>query len=98
MSHQELMARLRELEATVAQQSAKITELTLTVDEQKSLIGELQRMLFGSKSEKMTEEQATELAAVVGDLNEQEQRPGADSDTSSRRITSNCESPTTHSV
>ena len=81
MSHQELMARLRELEATVAQQSAKITELTLTVDEQKSLIGELQRMLFGSKSEKMTEEQATELAAVVGDLNEQEQRPGADSDT-----------------
>ena len=74
-------ATLAAQEATVAEQAARIAELALTVDEQKSLIGQLQRMLFGPKSEKMTEEQAAELAAVVGDLTEQQQRPGADSAT-----------------
>ena len=85
MSRYELMARTRELEAllaardaTLAEQAAKIAELALTVDEQKSLIGQLQRMLFGPQSEKMTEEQAAELAAVVGDLTDQTQRPVAD--------------------
>ena len=85
MSRDELMARTRELEAllaardaTLAEQAAKIAELALTVDEQKSLIGQLQRMLFGPKSEKMTEEEAAELAAVVGDLTDQTQRPVAD--------------------
>ena len=37
-------------------------------------------MLFGPKSEKMTPEQAAELAAVVADLNEQEKRPETDSE------------------
>ena len=92
MSRDELTARTQELEAllaareatlvaretTLAEQAAKIAELTLTVDEQKSLIGQLQRMLFGPKSEKMTEEQAAELAAVAGDLTDQTQRPAAD--------------------
>ena len=92
MSRDELKARTQELEAllaareatlaaretTLAEQAAKIAELTLTVDEQKSLIGQLQRMLFGPKSEKMTEEQAAELAAVAGDLTDQTQRPAAD--------------------
>ena len=88
MSLEDLLARTRELEAllavrerTLAEQAAKIAELSLTVDEQKSLISQLQRMLFGPTSEKMTQEQATQLATVVGDLTEQEQRPGADSDT-----------------
>ena len=43
------------------------------------LIEQLKRRLFSSRSEKLTEEQAAELAIVAGDLHEQEQRPAADS-------------------
>ena len=73
---------LRELlaarDATIAEQGSTIARLDSTVQEQKSMIEQLQRMLFGPKSEKMTQEQAAELAAVVGDLTDQTQRPVAD--------------------
>lgn len=64
----------------LASKDHHLTQLALTIDEQKSLILVLQRMLFGPKSEKMTEEQAAELAVVTGDLAEQEQRPETDGD------------------
>ena len=55
-----------------------LTARDATIAEQQSLIDQLKRMLFGPKSEKMTPEQAAELAAVVADLNEQEKRPETD--------------------
>jgi len=72
---EEALARTKE---TIAEQTQTLAQQTQTLAEQKSLIEQLQRLLFGPKSEKMTEEQATELASVVGDLHEQEQRPPAD--------------------
>lgn len=60
-------------DATIAQQTQKLEELN-------SVIDHLRRMLFGPKSEKMTQEQAAELAAVTGDLADQTQRPAADGD------------------
>ena len=72
MSPEELIARNQELEELLTARDA-------TIAEQQSLIDQLKRMLFGPKSEKMTPEQAAELAAVVADLNEQEKRPETDS-------------------
>jgi len=60
-------------DATIAQQTQKLEELN-------SVVEHLRRMLFGPKSEKMTQEQETELAAVAGDLTDQTQRPAADAD------------------
>ena len=73
MSPEELIARNQELEELLAARDA-------TIAGQQSLIDQLKRMLFGPKSEKMTPEQAAELAAVVADLNEQEKRPETDSE------------------
>jgi transposase len=50
------------------------------IAEQKSIIEQLQRMLFGPKSEKLTPEQEAELAEVAGDLQEQVARSGTDSE------------------
>ena len=69
-----------ELEQALAQTQATIAQQTQTLAEQQSLIEQLQRMLFGPKSEQMTQEQATQLASVAGDLHDQAQRPPADSD------------------
>lgn len=60
-------------DATIAQQTQKLEELN-------SVVEHLRRMLFGPKSENMTQEQAAELAAVAGDLADQTQRPAADGD------------------
>jgi transposase len=60
-------------DTTIAQQTHKLEELN-------SVIEHLRRMLFGSKSEKMTSEQEAELAAVAGDLTDQTQRPPTDGD------------------
>lgn len=86
MNLKELQKRVEQLEklvaertSTLAARDAKMAELSLTVDEQKSVIEQLKRMLFGSKSEKLTEEKAAELATVVGDLADQMQRPDTDS-------------------
>ncbi len=72
---EEALARTKE---TIAEQTQTLVQQTQTLAEQKSLIEQLQRMLFGPKSEKMTEEQASELASVVGDLHEPTPRPPAD--------------------
>ena len=72
---EEALAQTRK---TIAEQTQTLAQQTQTLAEQKALIEQLQRMLFGPKSEKMTEEQASQLAAVVGDLHEQEQRPPSD--------------------
>ena len=68
------------LEQDLAQTKETIAEQIQTLAEQKSLIEQLKRMLFGPKSEKMTEEQKYELAEVVGDLAEQQERPASDGD------------------
>ena len=65
----------------LTQQAQTICVQTQKLEELQAMVEQLKRMLFGSRSEKMTEEQATELAAVLGDLTEQEDRPAADSDT-----------------
>lgn len=74
--HQQIIAQR---DALIAQQTSCLAEQALFIAEQKSLIEELKRMLFGPKSEKLTPEQETELAAVAGDMNEQTQRPTPDS-------------------
>ncbi len=68
------------LEQDLAQTQETIAQQTQTLAEQKSLIEQLKRMLFGPQSEKMTEEQKAELAQVVGDLAEQQDRPASDCD------------------
>jgi transposase len=64
----------------LATRDATIAELTAKAQEQAALIAQLQRMLFGPTSERMTEEQAAELEQVQGDLGEQQSRPAPDSD------------------
>ena len=65
---------------TLAQQQQTIAQQTRQLMELQALNEQLKRMLFGRKSEKLTEEQAAELAAVAGDLHDQAQRPPPDSD------------------
>ena len=60
------------LESRLAEQAEKIAE-------QKALIEQLQRMLFGPKSEKLTEEQTEQLAVVAEDLQDQAERCAPDS-------------------
>jgi len=57
-----------------------LAEREALIAQQKFLIQQLQRMLFGPSAEKLTPEQETELAEVSGDLDEQSQRPGTDSE------------------
>ena len=71
---------LAQQEQTLAEQRQALSAQTQRLEELQAMVEQLKRMLFGPKSEKMTEEQAKELAAVVGDLGEQEQRPAADSE------------------
>lgn len=75
-----LEQELAQARQTVQDQSGALAELTAKMDQQKVLIEQLQRMLFGPTSERMTEEQAAELAQVTGDLSEQQQRPSPDSE------------------
>ena len=59
---------------------SRIAEQAETITEQNSLIEQLKRMLFGPKSEKLTDEQAEQLAAVADDLQDQARRSPPDSD------------------
>jgi transposase len=68
-----LVEQLIDLETRLAEQAQRIAE-------QNSLIEQLKRMLFGPKSEKLTQEQAEQLAEVVQDLQEQAEHPASDSD------------------
>jgi transposase len=68
------------LNQTIVQQDKTIAEQTATITEQNSLIEQLKRMLFGPKSEQLTDEQAEQLAAVTNDLQDQAERPPPDSD------------------
>jgi len=78
--HRSLQAEEEMYRELLASKDRHIADQALTIDEQKALIDQLRRMLFGPKSEKMTEEQAAELASVVEDLAEQDQRPSTDGD------------------
>ena len=71
---------LAQTKETIAEQTRTLAEQTQALAELKSLIEQLKRMLFGPRSEKMTEEKAAELGALAGDLHDQEQRPAAESD------------------
>src|SRR6266849_2977492 len=68
-----LVDQLLCLETQLAEQAERIAE-------QNSLIEQLKRMLFGPKSEQLTEEQAEQLAAVAEDLQDQAERAAPDSD------------------
>ena len=65
---------------TLAQQGQTIAQQARQLMELQALNEHLKRMLFGPKSEKLSEEQEAELAAVAGDLHDQAQRPAPDSD------------------
>jgi len=80
---QELTAR----QETLTQHQQLICEQARTLEELHSLVAELKRMLFGPKSEKLSEEQAAELAEVVGDLTDQTQRPNTDSEELLQEVT-----------
>lgn len=64
----------------IASKDLHLAEQKLAIDELQSLVLALQRMLFGPKSEKMTDDQEAELKSVMGDLKDQEQRPDTDAD------------------
>jgi len=66
-------------EAVIAEQRQKIQEQQREIEEQQQAIQELKRQLFGPRSEKLSPEQEQQLAEVVIDLHEQDQRPPADS-------------------
>ena len=68
------------LTQTIVEQDKTIAEQTERITEQNSLIEQLKRLLFGPKSEQLTEEQEEQLAAVADDLQDQAGRPAPDSD------------------
>lgn len=71
---------LEELRRMQAGYQELLAERDTLIAEQESTIEQLKRMLFGPKSEKLSTEQEAELAEVSGDLQEQVQRLGADSE------------------
>jgi len=71
---------LKERDQMLAEREKLLQEQAALIAEQKSVIQQLKRMLFGPSAETLTPEQEAELAEVSGDLNEQSQRPGADSE------------------
>lgn len=72
--------QLLNLEFQVAEQQKALIEKEQTIAEQQALIAQLQRMLFGATSEKLTPEQEEQLGQVAGDLEDQAQRPAPDSE------------------
>ena len=63
----------------IDQQTSELKEQQNRIEEQRSEIEQLRRLLFGPSSEKLSAAQETELAEVAEDLQEQVQRPEADS-------------------
>lgn len=64
---------------TLTEQTQTIAGQIETIDEQKALIAQLQRLLFGPTSEKLSAPQEAQLAEVTNDLQDQAQRPASDS-------------------
>jgi transposase len=79
-AQRDLVAFVEERLNLETQLTQTIAEQTATITEQNSLIEQLKRMLFGPKSEQLTDEQAEQLAAVASDLQAQAERPAPDSD------------------
>jgi hypothetical protein len=67
-----------QLQQQICAQTQTIASQIETIDEQKALIVQLQRLLFGSSSEKLPADQETQLAEVASDLQDQVQRPAPD--------------------
>ena len=76
----QLEGQLAEQRQVLTQQEQALAEKTQQVEELQGLVEQLRRLLFGPKSERLTEEQEGQLATVLGDLAEQKQRPTAESD------------------
>ena len=68
---QELQEAGQHLAATQQELQAKTQQLA----EAQALIAELRRELFGAKADKLTAEQEAQLSQLVGDVQEQNQRP-----------------------
>ena len=79
-AQRDLVAFVEERLNLETQLTQTIAEQTATIAEQNSLIEQLKRMLFGPKSEQLTDEQAEQLAAVAEDLQDQAERGACDSD------------------
>lgn len=62
-----------------AQLQAQLAAVQAQLAEARAYIAELKRQLFGSKAEPLSAEQAAQLEQLANDLQEQAQRPGADS-------------------
>jgi transposase len=72
----QLQEQLAEKEEQLAEKEEQLAEKEEQLAQAQALIAELKQRIFGSKSEKLTPEQETELAAVAGDVQDQtEQLP-----------------------
>lgn len=68
---------LREFAASPEQAADAALHLQAQLAQAQALIGELKQQIFGSKAEKLTPEQEKELAAVAGDVQDQNEQLAA---------------------
>jgi hypothetical protein len=67
--------QLAQRERELAHREQELTHKEQQLAEAQAVIAELKQQLFGAKSEKLTPEQEEQLQEVVGDLQDQAQRP-----------------------
>jgi transposase len=70
-AQQELQERTQQLDQAQREMTLKTQQLA----EAQAIIADLKRELFGPKADKLTEEQEEQLSELVGDVQEQNQRP-----------------------
>jgi transposase len=70
-----IVDKMLALEEQLQQREEQLREKEEQLAEARAFIAELKRQLFGTKAEKLTPEQASQVQEIVIDLEEQQQRP-----------------------
>jgi transposase len=71
----QLQEELRQLRQQAAQAQQELEQKAQQLAEAQAIIAELKRELFGAKADKLTAEQEEQLQQLIGDVQEQGQRP-----------------------
>jgi len=71
----QLQEQLRQLRQQAAQAKEELEQKAQQLAEAQAIIAELKRELFGAKADKLSPEQEEQLQQLIGDVQEQSQRP-----------------------
>ncbi len=71
----ELHRQIQQAQEQLAERTRELAQTAQQLAEAQALIADLQQQLFGAKAEKLTPEQEEQLQQVVGDVQDQAQRP-----------------------